>query len=127
MLLAVNTTAKPSIYMVINMAKHEFGIMYTAPAMKREYNDYEPAKYHCIYVEDKNIEPLLNELSEISCYWNSLERAEKGLAYSGITIIPPRSLEKFISVIDGKTQLNELKDLLRKAAKENKYVIHFGI
>lgn len=81
----------------------------------------------CISVEDEYIESLLKELSVIPCYWHSLQQEERGLAYYGITIIPPRSLKDFISVIDSKTQFNELKDLLRKADNENKFVIHFGI
>lgn len=109
------------------MARHEFGIIDIAPRLGQEYNDYEPEKYHCISVDDENIVPLLEELSVIPCYWNSLKREEKGLAYCGITIIPPNSLKRFISIIDRKIQFNELKDVLQKAAKENKYVIHFGI
>ena len=111
----------------MNMAKHEFGIMDIAPTPKQEYNKYEPEKFHCISVEDEYIESLLKELSVIPCYWHSLQQEELGLAYYGITIIPPRSLKDFISVIDSKTQFNELKDLLRKADNENKFVIHFGI
>lgn len=49
----------------MNMAKHEFGIMDIAPTMEQEYNDYEPEQYHCVSVEDENIEPLLKELSVI--------------------------------------------------------------
>ena len=109
------------------MAKHEFGIMYTAPTIEQDYNNYEPEKYHCISVEDDNIEPLLKEFSAIPCYWNSLRRAKKGLAYCGVTIIPPHSLKEFISVIDNKAQFHELKELFQKADKENKFVIHFGI
>lgn len=58
---------------------------------------------------------------------SGLRGDQKGLAYWGITIIPPHSLEKCISIIDGNAQLGELKDLLQKALKENKFVIHFGI
>ena len=49
------------------------------------------------------------------------------MAYYGITIIPTHALEEFIVIIDSNTQLSELKELLRKASKENKFVIHFGI
>ena len=111
----------------MNMARHEFGIMDIAPRLEQEYNGYEPEKYHCISVDDENIMPLLKDLSVIPCYWNSLRREEKGLAYCGITIIPPNSLGKFISIIDSKIQFNELKNMLQKAVKENNYVIHFGL
>lgn len=109
------------------MAKHEFGIMDKAPTLEQEYNDYKPEKYHCISVEDEDIESLFEDLSVIPCYWNSLKREERGLAYYGITIIPTHALEEFIVIIDSNTQLSELKELLRKASKENKFVIHFGI
>lgn len=109
------------------MAKHEFGIMDIAPTLKQEYNKYEPEKYHCISVEDEYIEPLLKEFSVIPCYWHSLKQEKRGLAYYGITIIPPHSLKKFISVIDGKMQFNKLRNLLSKASNDNKFVIHFGI
>ena len=109
------------------MAKHEFGIMDAAPTLEQKYNNYEPEKYHCISVADDAIEPLMKEFSEIPCYWHSLKREESGLAYCGISIIPPHFLKKFLSIIDGKTQFNELNDLLQKAFQENKFVIHFGI
>lgn len=118
---------KVLICWVMNMARHEFGMMDTAPSLEQEYNDYEPEKYHCISVEDENIEPLLKAVSTIPCYWHSLKKEERGLAYYGITIIPPCSLGKLISIIDGKAPFNELKAVLQKAVKENKYVIHFGI
>ena len=109
------------------MAKHEFGIMDIPPTRVQEYNTYEPEKYHCLSVEDEIIESLLQDFSVIPCYWHSLNREERGLAYCGITIIPPHSLKAFISVIDQNPQCHELKDLLQKAVIENKYVIHFGI
>ena len=112
---------------VMNMAKHEFGIMDIAPTWEQEFDNYEPGKYHCISVEDEDIAPLLKEFSEIPCYWHSLKREKKGLAYCGISILPPQSLEKFISIMDDKTQFDELRGLLRKALRENKFVIHFGI
>ena len=115
------------VIQVKDMAKHEFGIMDTAPIPEQTYNNYGPEKYHCISVEDKDIEPLLKDFSEILCYWHSLKREEYGLAYCGISIIPPQSLKNFISIIDNKTQFHELRDLLQKALQENKFVIHFGI
>ncbi len=109
------------------MAKHEFGIMESAPAPEREYDAYEPAKYRCISIADEAIEPLLEAFLPISCYWHSLKRKETGLAYCGITLIPPESLEAFLVVIGREQTMEKLKGLLRKAQEENKFVIHFGI
>ena len=109
------------------MAKHEFGIMKTAPMPNKRYDAYEPEKYNCISVCDELIEPLLDRLSVVDCYWHSLEQAEKGLAYCGITLIPPSSMEQIVSLLEGNAGIDELKALLIKAKAADKFVIHFGI
>jgi len=109
------------------MAKHEFGIMKVAPRLNKRYDTYEPEKYKCISVDDDYIEPLLERLSQIDCYWHSLERPEKNLAYCGITLIPPSSLQRFIELLEGTVGTEELRSLLMKAKEEDKFIIHFGI
>lgn len=112
---------------MMNMAKHEFGIMDVAPMLEQEYNNYEPEKYDCISVHDDYIEPLLEKLSVVDCFWHTLSRPEKNLAYCGITLIPPYSLNRFIEIIEGEAGTEGLMSLLLKAEKEDKFVIHFGI
>ena len=51
----------------------------------------------------------------------------KGIAYTGITLVPPTSLQAFMAAIKDIAELNVLKDLLEKALAENKWVIHFGL
>ena len=109
------------------MANHKFGIMQTAPQNGRRFDEYEPDKYNCISVNDDYIENILEKLNDIDFYWQTLDVSGKGLAYCGITLIPPSSMEEFISVIENNSKLNELKELLSKAHKENKWIIHFGI
>lgn len=109
------------------MAKHDFGIMKTDPVEDKRYDEYEPEKYNCISIHDNHIEPLLNAFSQIECYWHTLARPEKGLAYWGITLIPPSSLDAFLIVLDKADNVEELKGLLNKAKQEGKFVIHFGI
>lgn len=109
------------------MAKHEFGIMKVAPRQNKRYDTYEPEKYDCISVHDDYIEPLLERLSQIDCYWHSLEHPEKNLAYCGITLIPPSSLKRFIELLEGTVGTEELISLLMKAKEDEKFVIHFGI
>lgn len=109
------------------MAKHEFGIMNVSPKLNKRYDSYEPEKYDCISVHDDYIEPLLEKLAYIECYWHTLDRLEKGLAYYGITLIPPSSMEQFIDCLEKKTGTEELIKLLLKAKEEEKFVIHFGI
>jgi hypothetical protein len=66
-------------------------------------------------------------------YFHSLERPEFGLAYWGITIIPPESLSMFYDVITSSTkyknsaELNQLASKIIKANDQHKYMIHFGI
>ena len=64
----------------------------------------------------------------------SFKNLSEGLDYYGITILPTESLESFIKNLEQvkckpkyKQQLKELIELCRKAIKEDKYVIHFGI
>lgn len=46
----------------------------------------------------------------------------KRIAYTGINLIPPISIQAFIAVIKDIAELNELKNLLEKALVENKWV-----
>ena len=51
----------------------------------------------------------------------------KGLNYIGITLIPPESLEEFLTVIGDVSEYAELRKLLIDAKNRNKYVIHYGL
>lgn len=77
------------------MAKHEFGIMQTAPEQGRRYDDYEPQKYDCISVDDDYVEAVDANLNHVNFYWHTLDVPAKGLAYTGITLIPPTSIQSF--------------------------------
>ncbi len=111
------------------MAKHEFGIMQNNPASEERFDSYEPQKYNCISVDDDFMEPIMTELQSIDCYWHSLQRAEKGLAYCGITLIQPESMELFISILllQNKEEYSKLICLANQARENKKYLIHFGI
>ncbi len=109
------------------MAKHEFGIMDIPPKSNERYDSYDPEGYHCISVPDDCIEPLLDKLTHIGSYWHTLRQPGKGLAYYGITLIPPSSMRQFIELLEGASGTDGLRDLLLKAKEEEKFVIHFGI
>ena len=109
------------------MARHEFGIMQNAPELRKRYDEYELQKYNCISVDDDYVVKILANLSNIDFYWHTLDVPAKGIAYTGITLVPPTSLQAFIAVIKDIAELNALKDLLEKAIVENKWVIHFGL
>ena len=109
------------------MARHEFGIMQQDPKPRKRYDKYEPQKYNCISVDDDYVEKIDANLGSVDFYWHTLEVPAKGIAYTGITLVPPTSLQAFIAVIKDIAELNVLKDLLEKALVENKWVIHFGL
>lgn len=109
------------------MAKHEFGIMEAAPEKGKRYDEYEPHKYNCISVNDDYLENILDEFDNIDFYWHTTDISGKGIAYVGITLIPPESLSAFSDVIKDKSGLSQLYGLTLKAIKENKWIIHFGL
>ena len=111
------------------MYKHNFGIMNNKPMNKERFDEYEPQKYNCISVEDYLIESILCELQNISCYWHTIQNKGDGLAYYGITLIPPESMDslKNILLLKDNIEYKDLISLVNKAKEENKYIIHFGI
>ena len=105
------------------MAKHEFGIMMDAPQQGKRYDEYEPWKYACISVDDAYLEGVVERLTSIDFYWHTLSVKGKGLAYCGVSLVPPSSLKAFIDVIDDIPKLYGLKGLLEKALGQNKILI----
>lgn len=111
------------------MPKHEFGIMQEEPMSKEWFNTYEPKKYNCIVIDDVFIESILIDLQSIECYWHTLQKPAKGIAYCGITLIPPKSIDKLINIllVQDKGEYAHLISVFNKAKENNKYIIHFGI
>lgn len=111
---------------------HEFGILKDLDKQKN-YINYEPEKYNCISVDDDIINSLNPHLAIMKTYFHSYNRPEYGLAYWGITIIPPKSLSLFYEVVTTSAdfkkcvELNELATKIIQAKGEKKYMIHFGI
>lgn len=119
--------------MVIIMAcVHEFGIIDIFDRQK-DYSSYEPQKYNCISVDDDIINDLAKPLSIMRTYFHSFNRPEYGLAYWGITLIPPESLSLFYEVVissryfNKPVELNNLATLIIKAIEDRKYMIHYGV
>ena len=110
---------------------HEFGII--DDIIEKSYDSYEPEKYQCISVDDEIIINLMKPLSIMKTYFHSINRPEYGLAYHGITIIPPESLPIFLDIVLSTDDLkqyddiNELGEKIIQAKSENKYMIHYGI
>ncbi|WP_339192916.1 short-chain dehydrogenase [Aeribacillus sp. FSL K6-8210] len=111
---------------------HEFGILDELDKT-REYNDYEPHKYQCISVDDDVINDLHPHLLKMKTYFHSFTRPAHGLAYWGVTIIPPESLPLFYDVVTAakdyhqSSELRELAAKILQAKEQNKHMIHYGV
>ena len=106
---------------------HEFGFMPDAPQSGERYDSYEPWKYDAISIHDEYIEPLLPRLNTIDMFWHTVDVPGKGLAYCGITLIPPAAYPEVLEIIRSETELKVLTALIERASEEEKYVIHFGL
>lgn len=107
---------------------HEFGII--DDIADNSYESYTPEKYQCIYVDDEVVSTLMEPLAIMKTYFHTLDRPEYGLAYHGITLIPPTSLATFLEVVlraKPHDDLNALGDKIMQAKREQKYMIHYGI
>ncbi len=109
------------------MMKHEFGMMMADPEPGQLFEEYEPEKYDCIAVDDEYIQTVAEKLAGVSVYWHGLNRPESGLAYHGITLIPPEAIAEVIEVVRYVPEMRRLMELLVVAKRERKFVIHFGV
>lgn len=109
------------------MAKHEFGMMPAPPAADKRYDEYEPQRYHCIALDDEAVERLDPCWQRLPVYWHTLAVPGNGLAYCGVTLIPPESLETALALMPSGAAYQELRDLLQTAQAGERWIIHFGI
>lgn len=109
------------------MASHEFGLLPRDPAPGERYDAYEPERYHCIAVDDEWIAPLAEKLKEVPVYWHTLDRPGTGLAYCGVTLIPPESIPGMLAALGSAAALRPLRFLLEQAASAHRFLIHYGL
>ncbi|GEN83348.1 hypothetical protein SLU01_16600 [Sporosarcina luteola] len=111
---------------------HEFGLI-DEIGNQNNFEGYTPRKYNCISVDDDLINSLYESLSIMKTFFHSLDRPEYGLAYCGITIIPPESLSLFFDIVTSSiffkesSELAELASKIKQATDEKKYIIHYGV
>lgn len=115
------------------MIATEFGIILELDE-KHVYTEYEPEKYGCVAIDDDlYIDDWWDELKKMHTYFGGRDKPAKGLCRDGITLISPEELKHFEKVVkeDKRLQqdqsLQKLLQLIKKARKENKYMIHFGV
>ena len=112
---------------VSDLLTHEFGMMPYPPEKGRRYDEYEPQKFACISVADDDLDTVAKKLNDVDFYWHTVDEPKKGLAYCGITLIPPSSQQIFADAIGDAKNLSGLKSLLQTAKMFDKWIIHFGI
>jgi len=108
---------------------HGFGILTFVPQKGQEFNEYEPEKYGCIFVPDDDLYALSGKLAELPTFYHNTARPEHDLAYYGITLIPPESLELFQRIPEAEHSpvYDRLIEKIRQARRESHFMIHFGI
>lgn len=115
------------------MIETKFGIIDCFDETK-DYGVYEPERYHCVVIDDERcIDDWWNRLALMKTYFHCFSRPEMGLARWGVTLIPPESLPAFEEIVISDHRINEdgqlvlLAQLIQKAIREGKYMIHFGV
>lgn len=106
---------------------HEFGLMLETPQPGERYDNYEPWKYAAIAIHDDFIEPLMPQLNDVDMFWHTVDVPGKGVAYCGITLIPPTAFPAVMEIIRPMAELRVLSKLVEQAAKESRFIIHFGL
>ena len=112
------------------MPKHDFGIIDKFNPTTNKYEEYTPERYDCISIHDDFIHPICERFDEMDTFYHTGKRPEKGLAYHGVTLIPPESLELFKKIIESSPYADRMEKLIEKidkAISESKCIIHYGI
>ena len=115
------------------MVKTEFGIIDEID-INKDYSEYEPHKYHCVFIDDDAyINDWWLQLCKMKTFFHRIDRPNTALARYGVTIIPPESLQFFLSIVKGDSRINsdkhlsELATMIQTAMDSGKHMIHFGV
>lgn len=112
---------------------HEFGIVANLDKNK-DYGYYHPEEYSCVVIHDDAMYEWGERINTMKSYFHCFSRPATGLAWCGITLIPPESLDLFYDIVANNTnnkefagQVQPLLDVISEAKKNGKFIIHFGI
>lgn len=109
------------------MAVHEFGILEEAPLHGERFDANAPQKRGCIAVDNGYLENEIQRFMNIDTFCHGIDIPYKGLVFSGITIIPPESLDEFLSATNCLEGMDALRMLIKRAKEQKRYMIHYGI
>lgn len=111
---------------------HQFGII-TNLDKNKDYGYYHPEEYHCVVIHDDAMSNWGERIQTMRSYYHCFSRPATGLAWCGVTLIPPESLGLFYDIVANDThaafveQVPPLLGMILKAKKNNQFLIHFGI
>lgn len=119
------------------MPYHQFGIIENFDK-NNDYGYYTPAAYNTVDINDELTDNWYKRLTMMKSYFHCYNRPATALAFCGVTLIPPESLDLFYDIVAVDTKkenltfeqaenLSELLNMILKAKKHNKFMIHFGI
>lgn len=117
---------------------HQFGIVGDIEEFNSGSVEYNPKKYNCMSVDGDFIDYIYHrgfgdKIKKMPTFINNVNEKYYDLSYYGNTLIPPSSLDLFLSIIQEENNTYHSKQLIKlcekiiEAKKENKWVIHFGI
>ncbi|MBO5266097.1 MAG: hypothetical protein IJX15_06515 [Ruminiclostridium sp.] len=121
------------------MSRYEFGIMDTAPEKGVRYDEYDPESFRrLVSVTDDYFEPYIHLLKG-RLYLHTLDIESDTIEWTGINLIPPETCKEFAEILrtapselspdtpEGISEIWELKNLLKEAYNEQKFIKLFGI
>lgn len=109
------------------MGEHRFAVLEAPPRPGERWKRTGWKKYSCVAVHDDYLADVREDLQKLPVYLESIEEAGEGLEECGIELIPPESIPALLQALEEKEGFGELRPLLRRAQKEGKFVIHFGL
>lgn len=106
---------------------HHFGIIENIDDIKENGYNFQEKKQ--VSIHDDIMNEFSGDLLSMKTFWENLDHPALGLAYFGVTLIPPESLSTFLdaTIKQKMDEYSDLANLIIKANENNKWMIHYGI